>query len=220
MDVLDKMKNRNQIFFVLLAALLVAACTRSATSASVETPTEDPLESIFNTIATQTALAAGPKDAELTSSPIASITPTSIFGATSTLASSPTTAPTATTTPAPISEMTVPQHYTLHLGEWPYCLARRFDIDIDLILTANDLTASQASNLSVGYNLVIPVNDTGSFGGDRSLRSHPTTYTVSGSDTFYSVACAFGDVWPENIAEANGMDIDEQLQSGLQLHIP
>jgi hypothetical protein len=67
---------------------------------------------------------------------------------------------------------------------------------------------------------VIPVDDVGSFGGDRSLRAHPTTYTASGNDTFYSIACAFGDVWPENIAEANGMDIDEQLQSGTQLHIP
>jgi hypothetical protein len=220
MDVLNKMKKRSQILFMLLAGLLVASCTRSATSSSVAAPTEDPLESIFNTIATQTALAAEPKDAELTASPISSITPTSIFGATSTLASSPTIEPTATTTPAPVTDQQVPQHYTLHLGEWPYCLARRFDIDIESILTANDLTANQASNLSVGYILLIPVNDVGSFGGDRSLRAHPTTYTASGNDTFYSIACAFGDVWPENIAEANGMDIDEQLQSGTQLHIP
>ena len=212
------MKKSHQILFMLLTGLLVATCTRSATSASVATPTEDPLESIFNTIATQTALAAGPKDPELTPSPITSST--SIFGATSTLASSPTTAPTATTTPAPVTDQQVPQHYTLHLGEWPYCLARRFDIDIESILTANDLTASQASNLSVGYTLVIPINDVGTFGGDRSLRMHPTTYTASGNDTFYSIACAFGDVWPENIAESNGMEIDDQLQSGTQLHIP
>ena len=213
-----KMNKRIQILLLVMAALAVSACTRSATSGSVSTPTEDPLESIFNTIATQTALAAGSKDPELTTSPVASAT--SIFGATGTLASSPTTAPTATTTPAPITELEVPNHYSLHLGEWPYCLARRFDIDIELILAANDLTASQASNLSVGYTLVLPVNDVGTFGGDRSLRSHPTTYTASGNDTFYSIACAFGDVWPEHIAEANGMDIDEELQGGLQLHIP
>jgi hypothetical protein len=220
MDVLNKMKKRSQIPFMLLAGLLVASCTRSATSSSVATPTEDPLESIFNTIATQTALAAEPKDAELTASPIASITTTSIFGATATLESSPTIEPTATTTPAPVTELDVPAHYTLHLGEWPYCLARRFDIDSASLLAANDLSEQQAANLSVGYTLVIPVDDVGSFGGDRSLRAHPTTYTASGNDTFYSIACAFGDVWPENIAEANGMDIDEQLQSGTQLHIP
>ena len=220
MDVLNKMKKRSQIPFMLLAGLLVASCTRSATSSSVATPTEDPLESIFNTIATQTALAAEPKDAELTASPIASITTTSIFGATATLESSPTIEPTATTTPAPVTELDVPVHYTLHLGEWPYCLARRFDIDSASLLAANDLSEQQAANLSVGYTLVIPVDDVGSFGGDRSLRAHPTTYSASGNDTFYSIACAFGDVWPENIAEANGIDIDEQLQSGTQLHIP
>jgi hypothetical protein len=52
------------------------------------------------------------------------------------------------------------------------------------------------------------------------LRFHPTTYTTSGTDTFYIIACAFGDVWPEHIAEANSMDIDEELHAGMQLHIP
>jgi hypothetical protein len=108
----------------------------------------------------------------------------------------------------------------LHLGEWPYCLARRFDIDSDTLLAANDLTEQQASNLSVGYTLLIPVTDIGTFGGDRSLRAHPTTYNTSSTDTFYSIACAFGDVWPEHIAEANGMDIDKDLQAGMQLYIP
>jgi hypothetical protein len=212
------MNKRILTLLLILTAILLGACTRSATSASGSTPTEDPLESIFNTIATQTALAAGPKDPDLTSSPIASST--SIFGATATIAASSTTAPTATTTPAPITELDVPNNYTLHLGEWPYCLARRFDIGSASLLAANDLTEQQAANLSVGYTLVIPVDDVGSFGGDRSLRSHPTTYTASGTDTIYSIACAFGDVWPEHIAEANAMDIDEDLQGGLQLHIP
>ena len=203
---------------IILAGLLASACTRSATTASVATSTSDPLDSIFDTIATQTALAAGSKDPDLTSSPIASAT--SIFGATATLVTSPTIAPTATTTPAPITDLDVPSNYTLHLGEWPFCLARRFDIDPAALLTANGLTEQQAQNLSVGYKLVIPVDEVGTYGGDRSLRSHPTTYTASGNDTFYSIACAFGDVWPEHIAEANGMDIDEELQGGLQLHIP
>lgn len=114
----------------------------------------------------------------------------------------------------------MPSSYTLHLGEWPYCLARRFDIDSAALLTANGLTEQQAANLSVGYKLVIPVDEVGTFGAARSLRSHPTTYTASGSDTFYSIACAFGDVWPEHIAEANGMDLDEELPGGMQLYIP
>lgn len=204
---------------LIATGLLLAACTRSATSPSAPTPTQDALSSVFSTIATQTALASGAKDIE---SPTVgpSATETSIFGATATLASLPTAESTATTTPAPITELDVPIHYTLHLGEWPFCLARRFDIDPASLLAANDLNENQASNLSVGYELVIPVDDVGTFGANRQLRSHPASYTASGNDTFFSIACAFGDVWPEHIAEANGMDLDEELQAGTTLHIP
>jgi hypothetical protein len=99
-------------------------------------------------------------------------------------------------------------------------LARRFDIDPAAILAANGLTEEQAANLSVGARLVIPVDEVGTFGANRQLRSHPTSYTTTGTDTFFSIACAFGDVWPENIAEANGMDLDDELRGGITLHIP
>ena len=212
------MKKSILVFFAF-AGLLLAACTRSATSSSLPTATEDPLSSLFNTIATQTALAAAAKNPDGTPGlPTASAT--SLFGATATLASSPTTIPTATTTPAPITEFSVPSSYTLHEGEHPFCLARRFDIDPAAILAANNLTEDQARNLSVGATLAIPVAEIGTFGSSRALRSHPATYTTGSIDTFYSIACAFGDVWPEHIAEANGMDLDDDLQAGMTLHIP
>lgn len=210
------MRRNFHLLALATTGLLFAACTRSIASSTVPTETEDPLSSVFNTIATQTALAAGGKDPVLTAGP----TTTPLFGATSTLALSPTTIPTATTTPAPVTELEVPAEYRLHRGEWPYCLARRFDIDNAAILEANGLTESEAANLSVGTKLVIPVDQVGTFGADRQLRSHPATYVVSGNDTFFSIACAFGDVWPEHIAESNGMELDDQLQGGTQLHIP
>lgn len=209
------------LLLVALTSLALGACTRSATSASAATPTQDQLSSLFSTIATQTALASGPKSLD-TPTPLSTAagSPTPIFGATSTLAFSPTPVPSATTTPAPVTELDVPSSYTLNLGEWPYCLARRFDIDPAAILAANGLTEQQASNLSVGARLTIPVDDVGTFGSNRQLRSHPATYTASGNDTFFSIACAFGDVWPEHIAEANGMDLDDELRGGTTLHIP
>ncbi len=205
-----------------IAALALSACTRSATSASVATPTQDALSSIFSTIATQTALASDGSKAvrSPTPLPLTTASPTSLFGSTATLSASPTTEATATNTPAPITEHEVPNNYTLSLGEWPYCLARRFDIDPAAILAANGLTEQQAANLSVGARLVIPVDEVGTFGAARQLRSHPTSYTTSGNDTFFSIACAFGDVWPENIAEANGMELDDELGGGVTLHIP
>ena len=210
------MQNKLILISLAFVALVIAACTRSVTSDTLPTATEDPLSSIFNTIATQTALAASGKGVATPAAPSA----IPIFGATATLSSSPTTAATATTTAAPITKMTVPRNYTLHRGEWPYCLARRFDIDPAAILSANGLTEEEASNLSVGAKLAIPVDQVGTFGPNRQLRSHPTTYTTTGTDTFFSIACAFGDVWPENIAEANGMELDDNLPGGSQLHIP
>jgi hypothetical protein len=207
------MRNKISLIAFACAGLLLAACTRSVTGASLPTATEDPLSSVFNTIATQTALAAG-------GSKSLTATPTSLFGATSTLASSPTVSPTMTTTPAPVTNLPVPNNYKLHEGEWPYCLARRFNILSSSILEANGLTEQEAENLSVGYKLVIPVDDVGTYGPNRQLRTHPTTYTASGADTFYSIACAFGDVWPEHIAEANGMELDDNIKAGMLLHIP
>ncbi len=205
-------------FALVSLAILLAACTRSATTEPVQTPTQDPLESIFSTVATQTALAAsshtGP-EVGATEVPTA----TALFGSTATLASSPTTIPTATTTPAPTQDLAMPSTYTLHLGEWPYCLARRFDVDPDALLAANGLNSGNANNLSVGTKITIP-SGAGPFGGQRALKAHPTTYVAAGSDTFYSIACAFGDVWPEHIAEANGMDVGENIPGGTQLHIP
>ena len=50
----------------------------------------------------------------------------------------------------------------------------------------------------------IPQNGSG-FPGDRTLRAHPTTYTVQSGDTIYSIACLFGDVDPEAIAFVNNL---------------
>jgi LysM repeat protein len=204
--------------YLLIALILLSAvaCTRSVSPSGLPYATEDPLESIFSTIATQTALAGGNKAPDQQGE----VTETLGLGiSTSTFAATSTTVATATTTPAPTQQYSVPGNYTLHQGEWPYCLARRFDIDPDALLAANGLTPQSAANLSIGTKLVIPTN-AGPFGGQRALRAHPTTYVATGSDTLYSIACAFGDMWPEHIADANGMGVDDPPTGGQQLHIP
>lgn len=207
------LKTKTLLFLSLSALLVLAACTRSASTSPVEEPTQDPIESIFSTVATQTALAAlngqGGGEGSTSDAPSDTATPTAELTA--------TPEPTATTTPAPTAEVSVPATYTLHAGEWPYCLARRFDIDPAAIVAANGL--GDTTQLSVGTTLTIPAG-AASFGGQRALRSHPTTYIASGVDTFYSIACQFGDVWPEHIAEANGKDLDYKPSAGEQLHIP
>ncbi len=204
----------------LFVSLLLGACTRSASAVQDAVVTQDPIESIFSTVATQTALAAsGAKtgdDAASTADSSGDDGPAETN--TPTVAPTNTPEPTPTNTAAPTTDPgPAPLTYTLHKGEWPYCLARRFDVNPDAIIDANGLDDS--SELSVGAVITIPTNQ-GSFGGQRALRSHPTTYTASGIDTFYSIACEFGDIYPESIAEANGKSVDYVPTAGEVLQIP
>jgi len=110
-----------------------------------------------------------------------------------------------------------PAEYTLHRGEFPYCIARRFDVDPEALLTLNGL--SNGNIVYPGRTLRIP--QSGSFPGQRALRSHSPTYTVSSSgETLYSVACLFGDVNPEAIAALNNISVDAALTTGQQLSMP
>ncbi len=231
------------VWLLLILALILAlgACTRSATG---PLPTQSPKgHSLFptalptgvgNAAATQTAAVAGtptkaPSGATTASPPTppptptpaptsAPPTPTPQPQPTPTPQAQPT--PTAQTQPTPTAQpiaTTVPDHYTLHQGEYPYCLARRFNIDPDALLNANGLVRGQW--VYPGTSLVIP-KQAGPFPYQRALRNHPTTYTVRAGDTLYSIACLFGDVWPEAIAQANGLGLNATLTPGQTLRIP
>ncbi|MCJ7701203.1 MAG: LysM peptidoglycan-binding domain-containing protein, partial [Anaerolineales bacterium] len=66
----------------------------------------------------------------------------------------------------------VPDSYTLKSGEFPYCIARRFNISPVDLLSANGLSLN--SQVYPGTKLTIPKN-AGTFDqGSRALKSHPT----------------------------------------------
>ena len=110
-----------------------------------------------------------------------------------------------------------PASYTLQKGEFPYCIARRFDVDPADLLSLNGLSSGDFYY----PNLTLKIPQSGSFPGTRALRNHPATYTVAASDeTIYSVACLFGDVDPGAIAQANNLSPSAALTSGQQLSIP
>ena len=158
-------------------------------------------------IATQT-LSVGTQDLG------ASATPT-VMG-TATPPSTSTTATLALPTSAPVG--TRPPEWTLHKGEFPYCIARRFDVDPEALLSLNGLT--NGNIVYPGRTLKIP--QSGSFPGTRALRTHTPTYKVgSSSETVYSIACLFGDVRPEDIVRINNLaSADVALTSGQELSIP
>lgn len=113
-----------------------------------------------------------------------------------------------------------PASYTLRAGEFPYCIARRFNVDPDELLAANGLTSAQADSLSTGTTLKIPQTGN-SFPGSRVRHNHPDTYTVDfSSETVYSIACYYGDIDPALIAQTNGISVDASLTAGQKLTIP
>lgn len=131
-------------------------------------------------------------------------------------------APTSTPLTTPLTYVTAtpggpPTTYTLAEGEFPYCIARRFNVNLDELLSLNGLTLE--SLLSPGQELKIP--QTGDpFIGQRVLHEHPTTYTIQQDDTLNRIACYFGDISPDMIALQNGLTSYTDLTVGETLIIP
>ena len=235
---------------LVLAAIIASACRQPFSQAPIATSTPINPDSLFATplgqptnmtdvqnFATGTALAiqsgtpvAGvvtatldPNAAPLSGSP--TITPTSIIQLPTNAVTTPsatlaistgqplnTSQPAATSVPG-----TRPPTWTLRAGEFPYCIARRFNLDPDQLLSVNGLSDGQL--LLPGKVLTIP--QTGTFPGNRMLDTHPDTYNVlSTGETFYSIACKYGDVRPEDIAAHNGMSVETALSAGQTINIP
>jgi LysM repeat protein len=222
------------ILIVLALALSLPACQRSAskvptaTAANVPFPTPLPGNALQNVLSgTQTAQAALTKPAA-TSAPVATKTaaenaPTATpapaipivpaASATAEAVVAATEAPAATTSFKTVK----PEKYTLQKGEFPFCIARRFNVNVRDLLSLNGL--SMSSKPAVGTTLKIPTS--GSWAdGSRSLISHPATYTVKSGDTIYSIGCAYGDVDPDAIIAANNLKSPYSLSAGKTLSIP
>jgi LysM repeat protein len=234
----------SRVYPYLLAALLVIvslACVRSIPNPNATQPAEGTEESVpadatdvMNQIylfATQTAMGPGgvPGTPGAQTTPGAQATPGAgeTQGAGTAQATQPgqqvpgTTQPTAQPAPAtPLPQpppLVVPATYTLQRGEFPFCIARRFNVDPGELLRINGL--SSYSVFHTGMVLRIPQTGN-SFPGNRALQPHPATYTVGGGDTIHTIACAFGDVDPDAIAYVNGLTPPYRLTVGQVLQIP
>lgn len=207
------------LFSILVAAsLLVSACTQSASSGEVTPQDDSQLQEILDAVANQTPAAS---DDGTGGNPSAD---ESLAQTQTAQASVPTpVVPESTPTPSPTPtlvvvevDLVVPDTYVLQKGEFPWCLARRFNVDAMTLLNTNGLSGSQ---YYPGLKLTIPKGGA-AFQGDRALVNHPASYTVKSGDTFYSIACHYGDVWPEEIAAQNGLTLGDALTSGTTLNIP
>lgn len=231
------MKKSFWIILLLVGLMLfLAACQKSATknpvvtatSANVPFPTPLPNKALENAVSgTQTAVAAVGKTVPTATKAAGAeaAKPTETPKAAAPAAAEATATPVPPTAAATAKAAVVvatstpgkPSSYTLQKGEFPYCIARRFNVSISDLLSINSLSTS--SHPSIGTVLKIPQSGTWNL-GDRALKSHPATYTVNSGDTIYSIACTYGDVDPNQIIAANNLSSPYNLTAGKTLDIP
>lgn len=111
----------------------------------------------------------------------------------------------------------VPKVHNIHTGEFIYCLGRRFDVSPYDILRANGLYGGWI--VPAGQKLTIPQNGD-PFPSERALKLHPVMHTVKQSETIYTIACQYGDVFPEAIIYANNLVAPFIVTPGTQIIIP
>jgi LysM repeat protein len=228
-------KNRIILFVAALAllALSLAACQMPAstpppgldaspTSGDTDFPRPEDVTNPFEGLemaATQTAMAeSGGQQPGTTETPgQPEVQPTQPDQQ-----AQPTQAPAPTATSAPQSNVPsptpgVPATYTIMPGEFPYCIARRFNVNPSELLALNGL--SRFSTVLPGTTLSMP--QTGNpWPGNRALISTPDTYTVRAGDTIYKIACTYGHVDPYYMAAVNGISAPYSLEVGQTLQIP
>lgn len=236
------MKRGTLVAFTLMTvAVLVSACNQPYSQAPAVTNTPINQENLFATPASSNPTGLSPAEVFATQTaqladPNLLLTPTATSGnvtnptATQTpivsLPSNPTLTPTATLalpsgpTSSPVPAGSRPSTYTLQSQEFPFCIARRYNLNPDSLLAQNGLSNGTVFYAGVVLNLA---NVASPFPDNRALRPHPTTYTVTGNGdtTVYGVACKFGDLEPSAIVSANsGISLSSTLTVGQTLNIP
>lgn len=207
---------------ILLALVLTSACTlRASKPPATQATATSELQfltptTISGAVATQTA-AVKPAVATATSEPKQ--------------VGQPTTAPTQAVAQAgggqtttqnqaqPIPTLSRPSNYTLQKGEWPICIARRYDLNLSTFFSLNGLNMNSRPQVGVVLKIPSSGNWDSSAHGARALRSH-TDYKVQSGDSVYTIACYFGDVSPEGILAANGLGGAGDVKAGMTLKIP
>jgi hypothetical protein len=122
--------------------------------------------------------------------------------------------------PAPTPDLHRPETYALKKGEWPFCIARRYNLNPIELLNASGL--SLESKPDVGFVLKIPQSGEWpeSRFGHRYIREHPVMHQVAEGETMNTIACKYGDIDPGDILEANELPDDFVPYAGKMLRIP
>jgi LysM repeat protein len=223
--------NKTKLVLLLAAAVLLmglTACERPLSTPSGQTgqataefkvlgePTID-----LAALATQTAQAAPGAKAVATQQPDgAAAAPTSEVSQAG--GGAPATVPQVASQPqAPAFEPTPghPDTYTLQKGEWPICIARRYNLDLSSFFALNGFNMN--SRPAIGATMKLPQGGSWSSNyGSRTLRAHGKTHYVQAGETIYTIACSYGDVDPNGIIAVNNLKEPYTLNAGQTINLP
>lgn len=161
----------------------------------------------------------------------ATVTPSATTTVTAVSVTATRTEPAARTTATTVPTMLVDIIHTVEQGEYLGLIARRYEIDEDLIAKANGITSSTI--LRIGQRLLIPsvpvtltptarptqASLTGEQTPEPAEPRADVVHVVERGDTLSAIAVRY-DVSITDIAEANGISTNAVLSIGQELVIP
>ena len=202
------------ILICAVALLGATACQRSASTApeGVGQPTSVAPDSNIGSQPTMPVIEF-PTEATATPEPVELPTAEPV------VVTTPDTQPQVVQPDTTVHDGMAPTTYTLQKGEFPFCIARRYNVDPYELLQINGLTLGQI--FYPGRVLTMPTSGA-VFPTTRALHAHTASYTVTGAaETPRTVACYFGDIDPAAIVSANSLaSADVLLSVGKVLTIP
>jgi LysM repeat protein len=214
---------------LLAAAIVLAACTRSASTGTVPTATAgaqtapdvspggaeptDAMNALGTALAaqiTQTAQAAGQAGGQTPVAP-GEVQPTPI---------PPTTQapPPGATTPAPAGTTACPNPYTVKQGEWIYKIARDCKVEPSAIIAANPginpnvIKPGQQLNMPAAGATAVPP-------ATSQAQACSGSYTVKSGDNLFRIAYNCG-LTTEQLAAVNGVRFPYTIYPGQVLRFP
>ncbi len=156
-----------------------------------------------------------------TPTPTDTATPTSTATITLTPSATPTetTTPTETETPTPSG----PFIYQVEEGDNLWSIAEKFNVDLLVLITINNLDAATANNIPVGYKLIIPGPDT-QLPTETPLptnlpRGTKIEYRVKLGDSLGTIALKFNST-VDAIKKENDIENENEIFVGQVLIIP
>lgn len=100
------------------------------------------------------------------------------------------------------------EKYIVKEGDTLLSIAKAFQVRVIDLITENKL--EDIYNLEPGMEIIIPVDMPLGF----------TAYIVKKGDSLYAISKSLGNITPDQLAEVNGLEINEYIYPGQRLIVP